>query len=122
MPTTITVRIQMPTGPGQIVLDEDATVGQLAEAIKEKAEGQEIASIKYGWPSAALKFRKDDDDSLREKTVKSLNLHRERLTVVLSEKPEPAPEPASAPPQVDGPNEHDPPTVRLPTGNDLGKL
>ncbi|KAK7918487.1 OTU-like cysteine protease [Apiospora marii] len=116
---TITVRIQMPTGPGQIALDEDATVGQLAEAIKEKAEGQEIASIKYGWPSAALKFRKDDDDSVMEKTVKSLNLHRERLTVVLAEKYEPAPEPASAPPQVDGPNEHDPPTVRLPTGNDL---
>ncbi|KAK8022472.1 ubiquitin thioesterase OTU1 [Apiospora rasikravindrae] len=123
MSATITVRIQMPTGPGQVVLEDDATVEKLVEAIKEKAGGTEIHTIKYGWPSAALKFKKDEDDSVRDKTVKSLNLHRERLTVVLAEKSNPTPEPASAPPQVDGAgpssNEHDPPTIRLPTGNDL---
>ncbi|KAK8076173.1 hypothetical protein PG994_003445 [Apiospora phragmitis] len=86
MPTTITVRIQMPTGPSQVVLEDDATVEQLVQAIKEKAEGQEIATIKYGWPPAALKFKQDEDDTARHKTVQSLNLHKERLTVVLSAK------------------------------------
>lgn len=125
MPTeTLTVRFRMPTGPGEVTLEENATVGQLFEAIEKQTEGK-VATIKYGWPTASLTFAADAGT-----TVDSLKLQRERLTIVLSEKSEPessrpAPEPTSAPLPAAGatpPNELDPPTVRLPTGNDLGKL
>ncbi|KAK8117817.1 ubiquitin thioesterase-like protein OTU1 [Apiospora kogelbergensis] len=107
MPTeTLTVRFRMPTGPGEVTLEENATVGQLFEAIEKQTEGK-VATIKYGWPTASLTFAADAGT-----TVDSLKLQRERLTIVLSEKSEP--ESGRNPP-----NEHDPPTVRLPTGNDL---
>ncbi|KAK6822467.1 ubiquitin thioesterase OTU1 [Apiospora arundinis] len=118
---TLTIRFRIPTGLGQVTLEEKATVSQLFEAIEKETRGK-IATIKYGWPTASLTLAADATT-----TVDSLKLQKERLTIVMAEKSEPeppqaAPAPAFALPPAAGkgpPNEQDPPTVRLPTGNDL---
>ncbi|KAK6851947.1 hypothetical protein PG995_012072 [Apiospora arundinis] len=118
---TLTIRFRIPTGLGQVTLEENATVSQLFEAI-EKETGGKIATIKYGWPTASLTLAAD-----AATTVDSLKLQKERLTIVMAEKSEPEP-PQAAPracfraaasSRQGPPNEQDPPTVRLPTGNDL---
>ncbi|KAI0127955.1 hypothetical protein BJ170DRAFT_683777 [Xylariales sp. AK1849] len=87
----IKIRYKAPSGGGTLDLDENATVGKLFDAIREKTDTSDV-TIKYGWPPKALSADQG------EESVVSLNLHRESLTVVLPETaPSPAPQPAAVP-------------------------
>lgn len=87
------IRYRAPSGPGTLDLDDDATVRQLFNAVKEKTGSTSVA-IKYGWPPQTL------DTERFDASVVSLNLQRESLTIVPSESaaaPSPAPLPAQPP-------------------------
>ena len=115
------IRYKAPTGPGTVELPEDATVAQLFAALKEKTSSD--VTIKYGWPPKAL------SESEGISTLKSLNLHRESLTVILPEaESAPAPAAASDEPgpislkkaEKKGPGDQNV-SVRMPSGTYLGK-
>lgn len=113
------IRYRAPSGGGTLDLDENATVGQLFDAIKEKTGSSDV-TIKYGWPPKALAADQ------AELSLVSLNLQRESLTVVLAERA-PSPPPAAPAQEIpadlyDRPsNVNDKPvTVTMPSGTFLG--
>jgi ubiquitin thioesterase OTU1 len=120
------IRYRAPSGGGTLDLDENATVRQLFDAIKEKTGSGEV-TIKYGWPPKALAADQAD------LSLVSLNLQRENLTVIPAERA-PSPSPATAQPAAPAPaipadlydapsNVNDKPvTLLMPTGTYLGEL
>ncbi|KAH8196043.1 hypothetical protein TruAng_009789 [Truncatella angustata] len=91
------IRYRAPSGPGTLDLDDDATVKQLFDAIKEKTSSSDV-TIKYGWPPKALTTEEAGA------SIVSLNLQRESLTVVLAEAAAPSPSPAPSLPQPSAPS------------------
>ena len=75
------IRYALPSGAGDVTVDDDATVRQVLAAI-EKEAGASVATVKCGWPLKSL-----DVDQVADQSVTSLGLQRERLTVVLAEAP-----------------------------------
>jgi ubiquitin thioesterase OTU1 len=121
------IRYKAPTGGGTLEIQDDATVGQLFDALKEKT-GHSVIAIKYGWPPRSL--TPDQMDT----AITALNLHRESLTVSAERAltPPPAtPQPAAATSanelgdfsNTGSKNIGDKPvTVLMPTGTYLGML
>lgn len=83
-------RYKGPAGTGVLSLEDDATVGQIFDAIKEQS-GINGFTLKYGWPLKTL------DDTQKAENAKSLGLNGETFTIVPHESSLPEPTPAPAP-------------------------
>ncbi|KAH7376586.1 OTU-like cysteine protease [Plectosphaerella cucumerina] len=84
-------RYKGPAGTGVLSLEDDATVGQLFDLIREQS-GISAFTLKYGWPLKTL------DQSQKGDIAKSLGLNGETFTIVPDEAslPPPAPAPTAA--------------------------
>ncbi|KAH6668674.1 OTU-like cysteine protease [Plectosphaerella plurivora] len=84
-------RYKGPAGTGVLSLEDDATVGQLFDLIKDQS-GISSFTLKYGWPLKTL------DLGQKGEIAKSLGLNGETFTIVPDESslPPPAPAPALA--------------------------
>ncbi|KAK9789064.1 hypothetical protein SCARD494_09263 [Seiridium cardinale] len=107
---TLKIRYRAPSGPGTLDLEDDATVKQLFDAIKEKTSSTDV-TIKYGWPPKPL------DAETFGASVVSLNLHRESLTVVPAEIAAPSPAPSTSQPPAPAPAQ----TPTMPVDTSLGQ-
>lgn len=119
---SLKIRYRAPSGGGTLELAEDATVGQLFAAVKEKTGSHDV-TIKYGWPPKALAADQAD------LSLVSLNLQRESLTIVPAETSTPTPAagsssepgPITLKPAPKGVKDQNV-SVQMPSGAYLGKL
>lgn len=117
------IRYALPSGAGDVTVDDDATVGQVVAAI-EKEAGASVAAVKCGWPLKNLEV-----GQIADQRVQSLGLQRERWTVVLAEAP-PATERDASQLKLQAPSagpsklsKDDVPVLNMPeTGSFLSKL
>lgn len=89
-------RFRGPGGTGVLSLDDEATVGQVFDQIREKS-GIGAFSLKYGYPLQTLEVSQKDE------TARSLGLNGETLTIVPEESAAPRPAPAPAPASASAP-------------------
>ncbi|KAK4244732.1 ubiquitin thioesterase OTU1 [Corynascus novoguineensis] len=89
----IPISIRAPKGQSRVQIDDDATLKELVELVKEKT-GLSNFSLKYGYPLKGL----DISPSLQDASIKDLKLRGETIVVapVDTTPPAPALQPGSA--------------------------